>query len=242
MNNTPKAALVVGGTKGFGLATTKALIELGYTVATISREKSDETGFDQFYCDVIDSASLQETLKKVQVEYYFFDLVACIVGNAQAKALNRFSGKNWLEHMRLNFTYVDVVFEELQTALRYSDRPVGITIGSRFSHSGTYHEPMLPYICAKYALRGLTRDYATRLPKLKINNYCVVPMDTPGRKKVFKNGFDIPGSRAKILGDPGVIAKKVIDHAIGCENSGETFVLNHTGTVSPVNDMFIARI
>lgn len=231
MKNPNKTALVVGGTQGFGLEMTTDLIQKGYTVATISRNKNPDLPCDQYICDVTDNDALRTVLREIQLPYYHLDLVACVVGTAAFKDPKDIDNAQWLNIMKGNFVFVDIVFRHIWSQLKISDMPVGITIGSRFSHSGTdWMTHMLPYICAKYALRGLTHDIAVRFRRLRINNYCVAPMDTPGRDRVY-NGVLMTETARKLLADKKIVAEAVINHATTTQMSGQTFIVNHTGSI-----------
>jgi len=211
-------------------------VNRGYKVATISRHATDQV--NHFQCDISDFPKLRETLTKIQIGFYHLDVVVCVVGFGRSN--QDFQNIDWMNHMVQNFMYVDVVFRQIAMSLRYTAKPIGITIGSRYSHSGIDFSFMLPYVCAKYALRGLTQDIAMRYPRASVNNYCVVPMDTPTRAEVYANMKE--GDIARdLLADPKIVAHGMLEHALRGEYTGQTFIVNHDGLVFPIEDISLSK-
>jgi len=229
-------ALIIGGNKGFGKEISKQLLKNGYEIITVGRSLSSYKNYLHYSCNVGNPDSWLETLRKIQKEHKKIDLLACIVGFAKAKPFKNLTYKDWEETFCKNFIYAALAIQKLIKLLYASTDPKIIIIGSRWSYKIGVDE-LTPYIIAKHALRILTKNIAQTNAKIKINCYCVPPMNTPGYKIVnksfqrLKNASAIKNFIPKKLAEPKLVAKSLINKVLKTNASGSTFIIKYNGQI-----------
>jgi 2-dehydro-3-deoxy-D-gluconate 5-dehydrogenase len=229
-------ALVIGGNKGFGKEVTIQLLNKGYDVITIGRSSSGYENNQHYSCDIGNLKKFSEILKKIASENKALDVLACITGFTRAKPSIKLTSKDWKENLTKNLFYVGEAFQELKESLNKSPAPRVLTIGSQWSYK-TGCDVLIPYTISKHALRELTKDFADKERKIKVNHYCVPTMDTPqylkvkkSAQKIHKEGI-ISGFSSKRLAKPKIIAKSLIDNFFKTNASGSTFIINPEGKI-----------
>jgi NAD(P)-dependent dehydrogenase (short-subunit alcohol dehydrogenase family) len=238
-------ALVIGGTTGIGRNISDQLIVRGYEVTTISRSGGDRE--NDYQCDVGDIPTLKDILIQISSGLESIDLLSCVVGFARARQTSQLTVEDWNETMAKNLTYVNIAFNELAEFMKKSEDPRVITFGSRWSYQ-TGCEELQPYIVAKHALRSLVEDLARRNDGLKINNFCVPTMDTPGFRFVRDSFIDLSQGVTRSfkpveLVEPTIVARSIVDYALRSDETGRILVVNHQGNISSLEQsMHYAKV
>jgi short-subunit dehydrogenase len=226
-HNSYKKALVIGGTKKFGLEVSHNLTLRGFEVITVGR-----TGNPDFICDIGNLEQWQSTLNVIKSTHPIFDLIVFIVGYARGIFEKDLTGNDWIEHLNRNVVYVALGIEALkENVLKSIDAKI-VTIGSQWSYKICSSE-LVPYLISKHALKVLTRDFASRNPSIKANHYCVPTMDTAGFKEVKKSFAHLRKDFSpKRVAAPKAIAESLVNHVLTNKQIGQTFAIDSDALVS----------
>lgn len=240
-------AVVIGGTSGLGRGISEERLARGYDVTTVSRSSTGLEGCLHFSCDVGARDQFVDCVKRIKSECKSIDVLACVAGFFKQPLCGR-SNKDVerrqdiiVEVFDKNVNYVLYAIDGLSENLLRSSNPRVITIGSRWSYKSCPF-PFILYSYAKHMLRYYINDMAKKFPQIKINNFCVPPMDTPTywdvRNRIIERaaeyGAFFPGKEQ--LADPKIIASGVVDLALTTEKSGSAFGINPDGSFSGLVD------
>ena len=214
-------AIVVGGTKGFGIEVVKELIARGYEVVRTGRSDGD------FNVDVGDEEKWMAALGEIKRAHEKFNLAIFISGFARASDPNKRTEKDWEEHRKKNVDYVESALNEL----RFTPKATIITIGSQWSYKKGAKE-IEPYIQSKHQLRELTARFAMDHPDYSVAHVAVPPMKTPQRELVWEAFGEKPeqqGQTVVEVADPAVIAKSLVEELVENERHGDLIQIGSQG-------------
>lgn len=213
-------ALVIGGTKGFGLEVVKELKARGYEVVRTGRSDGD------YNVDVGDEEKWEAVLDEIKKLHEKFDLAIFISGFARASDPIKRTENDWVEHRKKNVDYVEVALNELS----FTPTATIITIGSQWSYKKGAKE-LEPYIQSKHQLRELTERFAVEHPEYSVAHIAVPPMKTPQRELVWEAFGEKPEQKGKAIdvADPVVIAKSLVEELIENERHGDLIQIDSNG-------------
>ncbi|MEZ5846014.1 MAG: SDR family oxidoreductase [Geminicoccaceae bacterium] len=179
-----KRAVVTGAARGIGLATTKLLIEEGWTVAMIDRDRPaleeasrdiHRGGIDRaepFFCDVSIADQVEEMVGGVLARFGGIDAVVNNAGVADFAPIERTGFEQWRTVMATNLDGVFLVSQAALPALRQS-RGCIVNIASISGLRGSTLR--IAYGTSKAAVIQLTRQQAAELGEYGIRANCVCP-------------------------------------------------------------------
>ncbi len=150
-------ALVVGGTKGFGLAISTQLQKHGFEVQTIARSNAD------FICNVSHKKEFQTLLQNTQIRLKPWDCIVCVVGLAHSQNIQKIR--------QSNFGYVTQIFEKL-----VQPQTTFICFGSRWQLQ--QNNTLCEYTKAKRQLAQFITEMANK--GFHAIQFIVPPMKTNG--------------------------------------------------------------
>lgn len=209
-----KSALVTGGTKGIGLAVTKAFLEKGINVAFTSRSQkaADETmealsDYDAKVmgvgCDVRDFAAQQRLVDTMVAAWGSCDYVIANAGVGHFAPIDELTIEQWNDVIDVNLTGVFYTTKASLEALKASEGYL-ITIASL---AGTnFFEKGAAYNASKFGLVGYTQAVMLDLRKHGIKVSTVMPGSVSTH---FNDHTPSPADAWKI--QPEDIAKIVTD-------------------------------
>jgi len=187
-NFNNKTALIIGGTSGIGLATTKALLAGGATVHIVGRNPgkvADTTSLVKHQFDITDSGDLQ-------------GLIAAIDGlntlDYLVNASGIFGPKPFLDHTIADYdSYLDLnrgFFFLTQAAARKMAATGGgsiVNVGSMWARQAVKATPSSAYSMQKAGLHSLTQHLAMELAEsgIRVNAVSPAVVATPVYDGVF---------------------------------------------------------
>ena len=226
--NDKRTALIVGGTRDFGLAVAQSAFRSGYSVFTVGRSEKPDCATSNFTCDVMNERDWEETVNEVKERLAGrgIDLIIYVVGYARVYPSKEIPVIEWQRHLWMNFSYVAASFLKLQSLLKANARIA--TLGSQWSTQKGWLD-LAPYISAKHTLATFTEELALGHPSLIFRHYCVPTMDTRGYAEVLNS---IKSNHASIsqkilptrLSDPKLIGKALVENILTVKCSPEVLV------------------
>lgn len=214
-------ALIVGGTKGFGINVADIFRQRGYEVVTTGRSGGDVVA------DVGDASEWDHALIELTNRYGAFDVVVCVVGFARAIEPSDCTNQDKKEHFQKNTGYI----LQLLNTLQLSVNATIVTVGSQWSFNTGARE-LDSYIAAKWELRELTKRFADAHPELSVVHVAVPAMDTPQRALVWKKYGEM-NSQTKIA-DPMMIAEVLVRVVVMGRLHGESIQIDSEGDAREV--------
>ena len=160
-----KIAIVTGGTRGIGLAITKALIAEGHKVAALyhgndeaAQKCADETGASVYKADVADFAACQDVVAKIEAELGPVDILVNNAGITKDGMLHKMPEDNWHAVIETNLTSCFNMCRAVIAGMR--ERKFGriINISSINGQKGQLGQ--CNYSAAKAGMLGFTRALA----------------------------------------------------------------------------------
>ncbi|MEP4146566.1 MAG: SDR family oxidoreductase [Halioglobus sp.] len=191
-----KVYIVTGGSRGFGLAIAKSLVEKGAKVGLLSRNKAgldkavNEIGSDHAYAVTADVTSKRELVTAFDKVKSYFGRLDGLVNNAGMARPNKI--ENLVEEevlMQVNTNYLGTVFasQAVIPLLRGSENPRIVNISSASAYHYDEMSHLSIYASTKAAVERFTRDLARELQADEIGVTCVRP---GGAGTSFADGWD----------------------------------------------------
>ena len=191
-----KVYIVTGGSRGFGLAIAKSLVEAGAKVGLLSRHQE---GLDQAVADIgnvgafavtADVTSKGELLAAFEKVKSHFGRLDGLVNNAGMARPNKI--ENLIEDevlMQVNTNYLGTVFasQAVIPMLRGGENPRIVNISSASAYHYDEMSHLSIYASTKAAVERFTRDLARELQVDEIGVTCVRP---GGAGTSFADGWD----------------------------------------------------
>lgn len=183
-----KAALIIGGTSGIGLATTIALLEEGAQVHIVGRNTAkieDRTGLTKHQVDITDNGSVQAFIQQI-ASFENLDFLVNASGIFQPKPFLDHSLEDYNSYLDLNRGFFFIT----QAAARKMQQTGGgsiVNVGSMWAKQAIKATPSSAYSMQKAGLHSLTQHLAMELAESKIRVNAVSPavVSTPVYHGVF---------------------------------------------------------
>jgi short-subunit dehydrogenase len=169
---TAPLALVVGGSRGLGLAAAKQLAERGYSLALTARNledleraadqlRADGTSVEVHACDVRDEAAMEALVERIDAQSGPIEVLLHVAGVIQVGPLASLSRDDFREAIDI------MLWGPINTALPVSARMLTRSrgrIGIVTSVGGLIPAPhLLPYSTAKFGATGFSRGLRSEL-------------------------------------------------------------------------------
>lgn len=179
-----KVYIVTGGTKGFGLAIAKCLVERGARVGLFGRNKAgleqaiSEIGSDHAYgvsVDVGHREDLSAAFEQVKVHYGRLDGLVNNAGMARPNKVEKLVEEEVLMQVNTNFLGTVFACQAVIPLLRSGENPriVNISSASAFHFDEMSHLSI--YAATKAAVERFTRDLRQELQEDDIGVTCIRP-------------------------------------------------------------------
>lgn len=174
-----KTALVTGAARGIGLATSKLMIERGWQVAMLDRDKeelesvsADLTNAAPFYCDVSVPSQIEQTISDILETFGRLDAVVNNAGVAHFGPMEDADFETWRTVMSTNLDGVFLVSQATTPALKETQGAI-VNIASI---SGLRASTLrVAYGTSKAAVIHLTKQQAAELGEFGVRVNCVCP-------------------------------------------------------------------
>ena len=206
-----KVYIVTGGSKGFGLAIAKCLVEKGARVGLLSRNKVGldravvEIGSDHAYgvsADVAHREDLEAAFTEIKAHFGRLDGLVNNAGMARPNKIEKLVEEEVLMQVNTNFLGTVFACQAAIPLLRGGDNPRIINISSASAHHYNEMCHLSIYAATKAAVERFTRDLGAELQADEIAVSCIRP---GGAGTAFAEGWDMGATMAgfKAWGDTG---------------------------------------
>ena len=179
-----RTAAVTGGTRGIGLAVSKALIEDNIRVAAISmnqesidnaqRQFAGIESFRGFLCDVRNVNDIEAAAKEVYKFFGSIDILVNCAGIIDISRIDTLTESDWDNVIDTNLKGAYFMIQKMLPYLEKGNSPRIINIASNAGRMGGF-ENGLAYTASKGGLIALTYGAARRLAPKGITVNCVAP-------------------------------------------------------------------
>jgi NADP-dependent 3-hydroxy acid dehydrogenase YdfG len=176
MPSNGKNAIITGSSKGIGLATVKALLNNGCSVAGWSRSKADfeDASFRQFSVDIADPASVEKAFHETLSHFDGrIDFLVNNAGIAQYGDFEKIAIEEWQSLFRVNVNGVFYVTRLVVPVMKKQESGHIINIASIAGLNGV--KKMAGYSATKHALRGISHSLFMELREYGIKVTCIYP-------------------------------------------------------------------
>lgn len=212
-------AVVTGGTRGIGLAITKALQHEGYKVASIyygneeaARLCEQDTGARTYKADVSDYKACEKVCARIEQDLGPVSVLVNNAGITRDGVLHKMDPENWHAVIETNLTSCFNMCRLLLPGMRQNKHGRIINISSINGQKGQFGQAN--YAAAKAGILGLTRSLATEgaAKGITANAICPGYIDTDMTGSIPHEVLDsiikqIPLAR---MGKPEEIAAAVV--------------------------------
>lgn len=196
---SPRVAVVTGGTRGIGFATALALHdERTRVIITGSRPPSQElpAGIEYRRCDVSSAEEVEDLAHGVAAEH---GVVHILVNNAAISsraALIDTSLADWSRVLEVNLTGTFLMCRAIVPLMRAGGAIVNVS-----SQAGKRGEPhVLAYAASKAGQLGLTKSLARELaPAIRVNAVCPAVVETDLMLDHYAAMADLRGTSADAI-------------------------------------------
>jgi len=165
VENMSKVAVVTGGTRGIGLAITKALMAEGYLVAALyhgneeaAQKCASETGAKVFKADVANFAECQKTITDIETTMGMVSVLVNNAGITKDGILHKMIEDNWHAVIETNLTSCFNMCRAVIEGMRTRQFGRIINISSINGQKGQLGQTN--YSAAKAGMLGFTRALA----------------------------------------------------------------------------------
>jgi NAD(P)-dependent dehydrogenase (short-subunit alcohol dehydrogenase family) len=185
-SDSPRVAVVTGGTQGIGFAIAASLARRGYSVAMLGR--SVETGNAAaerlgpghrfFRCDVGDEQQIIDAFEAIERELGHVKVLVNNAGVGRAASIDDLTSDDWDSLMSVDLKAAWLCTRAALPALRLGG---GSVVNIASIHAHLTRKGLFPYAAAKSGMLGLTRSMALELASdgVRVNAVCPGYVRTP---------------------------------------------------------------
>ena len=170
---TPRTVLVTGGNRGIGLACTRAFLDGGHRVATVSRSGGEVDGAFAVACDMTDGEAVDAAVAAVDEELGPVEILVANAGVNRDGLLVRMSDEDFSAVVDTNLTgtfrFARAVARKMMRA-RFGRIVFMSSVGAYMGAAGQAN-----YAASKAGLIGLARAMARELAPRNITVNVVTP-------------------------------------------------------------------
>lgn len=170
---TPRTVLVTGGNRGIGLAITRAYVDAGHRVATVSRSGGEVDGAFAVACDSTDGTAVDAAVQAVDDELGPVEVLVANAGITKDGLLVRMSDDDFADVVDTNLTgtfrFARAVTKKMMRA-RFGRIVFMSSVGAYLGAAGQAN-----YAASKAGLIGLARSMARELASRNITVNVVTP-------------------------------------------------------------------
>ena len=179
-----KVYVITGGSKGFGLAIAKCLVEKGARVGLLSRNKAgldraiNEIGIDHAFgvsANVANKSDLVAAFEAVKAHFGRLDGLVNNAGMARPSKIENLLEEEVLVQVNTNFLGTVFACQSVIPLLRGGENPRIINISSASAYHYDEMSHLSIYASTKAAVERFTRDLATELQEDEIGVSCIRP-------------------------------------------------------------------
>jgi 3-oxoacyl-[acyl-carrier protein] reductase len=187
INHIEKNVAVITGGGGLGMAIAGSFLKRGFKVVVLSRtdkrvypSQEDLRPYRFLACDITDSV---ETTKAVSDVVKTFGRLDVAVHTAVSKLASKKSfdlspedfQRSFLVDVFGGFNFLHAVAKQMKEQKHGSI----VAISSSYTEAGSQNPPLISYISAKFALRGMLREFAKELAAYGVRVNAVAPSFVP---------------------------------------------------------------
>ncbi len=177
-----KRIVIVGASKGIGLALTRNLSSGGHSITALSRSEGVLSGLDNVTYHSFDATGSAEFPEISGV----VDGVVYCPGSINLKPFHRLTEKDFADDLSINLLGAVKTIQKLLPNLKEADEPSIVLFSTVAVQTGMgFHASVS---AAKGAVEGLTRSLAAEFaPKIRVN--CIAPSltDTPLAERLLNS-------------------------------------------------------
>lgn len=174
-----KIAIVTGGCRGIGLATTRIFLDQGWQVAVVDRDRDElhaaTAGLDGVLAIEADISDPEQVLRMTQETLARFGRIDALINNAGVALFSRAGKTSFQEWREVMETNLDGVFLCTQAVAPELAKTKGAIVNIA-SISGLRASTLrVAYGTSKAAVIHLTKQFAAELGEVGIRVNCVAP-------------------------------------------------------------------
>lgn len=167
-----KVVLVTGGSRNLGKYIVNFFLKLNCKVISVSKNKKNNLGSDNYLCDLSDEKKTKSLFKKIKNKYKKIDLIISCAGSSKKTFRTIESQKDWSSALGNNFYCFTNLVENY--CLIYKYKPTKIVAISSIA-AGKITKAPITYSVAKSALNFYAQIKAKDLAKYKIKLNIIMP-------------------------------------------------------------------
>ncbi len=197
---TGRVAIVTGGARGIGRATSSLLAARGATVVAADlNPPTDAPDVEGRTTDVTDAGQVRELIAWVNGRYGRLDILVANAGRPYFSTSTTSNEEEWNECLNLNLKAAWYCAREAYPLLRASGNGSIVTVGSIQGQWGGRNS--FPYSAAKGGLLGLTRSLAVEYaPEVRVNAVIPAQIESVRTEPYFASFPDPEGARRRVIG------------------------------------------
>lgn len=168
-----KRAILTGASDGLGFEISRCLIERGFEVIGLSRNKPDNNDVVHIKTDLTDDDSIKSAIQKIREGYKEFDLLINCAGVLNIVPIEKLDSSDTGDLFKVNVISPMILVSGLIDLVRKNEADI-VNVGSTMGFKA--YEKQAAYTGSKWAMRGFTKNLQVELK----NTPCRVIGFNPG--------------------------------------------------------------
>ena len=177
-----RTVVITGGTSGIGYETARYMLQKGYRVAVIGRNKEKLTNAVSslgeecrgYICDVSLVCEIEKTLEQIYKDFGSIDVLVNNAGILDTTKIDTITESEWDNVININLKGTFFMMQKVLPYLEKAKFPRIINVSSNAGRMGGF-ENGLAYTASKGGIISLTYGAARRLAPKGITVNCVAP-------------------------------------------------------------------